>query len=360
MEIYIWKGQKERRSIEIIGVPRMDLPPLGPRTYEIFPLVGDACNYFSLIAPTSRYIPTGTPPPAWFISSDSCSKYFIYKRTTKGILVFVDHTLWVPFALHVSLEHQQYNNLISMSDKEIESVNSHTHHDDPATLFEETHRKGSGPLEEDPDAPESIQRIYTGGANNEYIYIGRQKFLREDLVDAFGGTLNPGLAPVTSHKFGNPAPLGLSGFALTTFILSMFNARAQGVVIPNVVVGAAMFYGGLVQLIAGIWEIALENTFGGTALCSYGGFWLSFGAIYIPWFGILDAYKEKESDLGNALGFYLLGWAIFTFGLSLCTMKSTVMFFALFFLLAITFLLLSISEFTGRFSVKRAGGYSVW
>lgn len=115
-------------------------------------------------------------------------------------------------------------------------------------------------------------------------------------------------------------------------------------------------YGGLVQLIAGIWEIALENTFGATALCSYGGFWLSFGAIYIPWFGILEAYKDKESDLGNALGFYLLGWTIFTYGLTLCTLKSTVAFFALFFLLALVFLLLSIGEFSGKVGCKRAGG----
>ncbi|CCK71846.1 Ady2p KNAG_0I00550 [Huiozyma naganishii CBS 8797] len=202
----------------------------------------------------------------------------------------------------------------------------------------------------------SIGRIYTSGAHDEYVYIGRQKFLKSDLYGAFGGTLQPGLAPASTHRFGNPAPLGLSAFALTTFVLSMFNAHAQGIVTPNVVVGLAMFYGGLVQLIAGIWEIALENTFGGTALCSYGGFWLSFAAIYIPWFGILEAYKVKESDLGNALGFYLLGWSIFTFGLTMCTLKSTVMFFLLFFLLAITFLLLSIGEFTHKYGVTRAGG----
>lgn len=203
----------------------------------------------------------------------------------------------------------------------------------------------------------SLSRIYTSGANNEYIYIGRQKFLRDELFEAFGGTLQPGLAPAASHKFANPAPLGLSAFALTTFVLSMANARAQGVRTPNVVVGLAFFYGGLVQLIAGIWEIALENTFGGTALCSYGGFWLSFAAIYIPWFGILDAYKDlSNDDLKNMLGFFLLGWTIFTFGLTLCTLKSTVMFFALFFLLFITLLLLTIGEFFAIISVTRAGG----
>lgn len=215
----------------------------------------------------------------------------------------------------------------------------------------------SDPVNSGDEDVNSISRIYTSGANNEYVYIGRQKFLKDELYEAFGGTLNPGLAPAASHKFANPAPLGLSAFALTTFVLSLANARAQGVRTPNVVVGLAFFYGGLVQLIAGIWEIALENTFGGTALCSYGGFWLSFGAIYVPWFGILEAYKGLETrDLNNMLGFYLLGWTIFTFGLTLCTLKSTVMFFALFFILFLTFLLLCIGEFSGKVGVTRAGG----
>ncbi|GMM54942.1 Ady2 protein [Maudiozyma humilis] len=203
---------------------------------------------------------------------------------------------------------------------------------------------------------DSVAKIYTCPDNEDYIYIGRQKFRKSELYEAFGGTLQPGLAPPSTHKFANPAPLGLSAFALTTFVLSMFNARAQGITTPNVVVSLAIFYGGLVQLIAGIWEIALENTFGGTALSSYGGFWMSFGAIHIPWFGILEAYEGKESQLSNALGFYLLGWTIFTFGLTLCTMKSTIMFFSLFFLLGITFLLLTIGEFSGKVGVTRAAG----
>lgn len=208
----------------------------------------------------------------------------------------------------------------------------------------------------DEESHDSLSRIYTTGENNEYVYIGRQKFLKADLYEAFGGTLQPGLAPPSTHKFANPTPLGLSAFALTTFVLSMFNAKAQGITVPNVVVGLAIFYGGLVQLFAGLWEIALENTFGGTALCSYGGFWMSFGAIRIPWFGILQAYEGKEDQLGSALGFYLLGWTIFTFMMTICTVKSTLMFFALFFTLTITFLLLTIGAFTGKVGVTRAGG----
>ncbi|CCF59709.1 hypothetical protein KAFR_0H02995 [Kazachstania africana CBS 2517] len=189
----------------------------------------------------------------------------------------------------------------------------------------------------------------------DFVYIGHKKCSKCELIDAFEGTLRPGLPPPPVHKFANPSPLGLSGFALTTFVLSIYNTRAQGIHIPNVVVGAALFYGGIVQLIAGIWEIAVENIFGATALCSYGGFWLSFGAIHIPWFRILDAYENEERELQKALGFYLLGWCIFTYGLSVFTMKSMIMFFALFFLLATTFLLLSIGNFAGNKSIIKAG-----
>ena len=209
---------------------------------------------------------------------------------------------------------------------------------------------------DDQQSQGSLLRIFTTGENNQYVYIGRQKFLRSELYEAFGGTLQPGLAPASTHRFANPAPLGLSAFALTTFVLSMCNARAQGIRTPNIVVGLAIFYGGLIQVIAGIWEIALENTFGGTTLSSFGGFWLSFGAINIPWFGIIDAYKGKEEEFANAMGFYLLGWCIFTWGVCTCTMKSTIALFALFFLLGLTFLLLSISEFTQNDNVQQSAG----
>jgi uncharacterized protein len=71
---------------------------------------------------------------------------------------------------------------------------------------------------------------------------------------AFGGEYQPGLyKPTTERKFANPAPLGLSAFALTTFVLSLINIQCDGVVKPNIVVSLAFGYGGLVQLLAGMW-----------------------------------------------------------------------------------------------------------
>ncbi|EGV66756.1 hypothetical protein CANTEDRAFT_112154 [Yamadazyma tenuis ATCC 10573] len=203
---------------------------------------------------------------------------------------------------------------------------------------------------------EDVGRIHTTGENNQFIIIGHRKYLRSELMEAFGGTLNPGLSPPPTHGFANPSPLGLTSFALTTFVLSMYNARAMGITHTNAVVGLTAFYGGAVQFLAGVWEIMVGNTFGGTAFCSYGAFWLSYMAINIEGFGIAAAYGDDSEQLGNAVGFFLLGWGLFTAMLVLCTMKSTVGLFSLFFTLTLTFLLLAGGEFTGKVGVTRAGG----
>ncbi|QPG76925.1 Accumulation of DYads [Brettanomyces nanus] len=192
-------------------------------------------------------------------------------------------------------------------------------------------------------------------SDSNFVYMGDRKYLKSELRHAFGGTLNPGGAPSPSNHFANPAPLGLSAFALTTFVLSLVNCQARSVTEPNIVIGLAVFYGGLIQLLAGMWEISLENTFGGLALSSYGGFWMSYAAIFIPWFNIAGAY-ETAKELENAVGFYLVAWTIFTYGLCSCTLKSTLMFFSLFFMLGNTFLLLTIGAFAESKNVTKAGG----
>lgn len=201
-----------------------------------------------------------------------------------------------------------------------------------------------------------IGKVQFSGTSNEYVIIGNKKYLTRELMHAFGGTLNPGPAPFLEPKFGNPAALGLSAFAMTTFVLSLVNAQAMGITVPNIVVGLACFYGGLVQFCTGLWELFLGNTFGGAALTLYGSFWLSFAAIYLPAFGIAAAYEGEEAQLGNAVGFYLIGWAMFTFMLTLVTMKSTLAFFLLFFCLTLTFILLAGGSFSGKVGVTRAGG----
>lgn len=157
------------------------------------------------------------------------------------------------------------------------------------------------------------------------------------------------------HQFGNAGPLGLAAFALTTLVLSFYNCAADNIHTPNVVIGLAVFYGGFVQLLAGMWEIVTNHTFNALALSSYAGFWLSYAAIFIPWFNISASY-DTTAELDHAIGFFLLAWCIFTYGLCLLTIKTTWAFFGLFFMLGHTFLLLCIGAFAQSDPCNRAGG----
>ncbi|KAK9353363.1 GPR1/FUN34/yaaH family-domain-containing protein [Lipomyces doorenjongii] len=207
-----------------------------------------------------------------------------------------------------------------------------------------------------------VSHIENHAADPDLIKIGDAWVSRLELIHAFGGTLNPGLATAPSRKFANPAPLGLCAFGLTTFVLCMANVQARGVTNPSVVIGCAYFYGGFIQLCAGMWEMVLENTFGATALSSFGGFWLAFGAIETDAFGIVSAYGDDINGLNNMLAFFLIAWFIFTFGLVLCTLRSTVAFFLLFFTLDLAFLLLGIGHLyptdggAPNVGVTKAGG----
>ena len=207
-----------------------------------------------------------------------------------------------------------------------------------------------------PHEEEPVQTVKTSGNDDEYLHIGDTKIRRTDLMLAFGGEMRPGVYTPPSRKFANPTPMGLMAFGITTFVLSLCNAHARHVATPNIAVGLAYAFGGLVQLLAGMWEMAVENTFGATSLSSFGGFWLSFAIIQTGGFGITAAY-EDEAELNSALGFYMMGWFMFTFMLMLCTVRSTVAFFGLFFTLTLTFLLLGCFYFTGKVGVQKAAGW---
>ncbi|KAI0280105.1 GPR1/FUN34/yaaH family-domain-containing protein [Russula aff. rugulosa BPL654] len=166
------------------------------------------------------------------------------------------------------------------------------------------------------------------------------------------------LAP--PRRLGNPAPLGLFSFASTTLVLSLYNVHARHVVVPNAVVGMALFYGGLAQLLAGMWEFATGNTFGATAFSSYGAFWLSFATLFIPGSGIADAYAADTADPAmelNAIGIYLLSWMIVTFLFFIGSLRKSIGLSSLFLFLTSTFLLLAIGFLNQKDNIVKVGGY---
>jgi succinate-acetate transporter protein len=152
----------------------------------------------------------------------------------------------------------------------------------------------------------------------------------------------------------NPAPLGLSGFGLTTLVLSFVNANIVGggpATFP-IVLGMALAFGGLAQLFAGMWEFRTGNTFGAVAFSSFGAFWISF--FFLVSFNVAQL-PAKEIDA--ALGLYLWAWGIFTGMLFLCTFASPRALQLLFLLLTVTFILLGIGNSGASSSMIHAGGY---
>jgi uncharacterized protein len=154
-------------------------------------------------------------------------------------------------------------------------------------------------------------------------------------------------------KTANPGPLGLSGFALTTFILSLFNAGILSGSHVGIVIGLAVAYGGIAQFSAGMWEFRAGNTFGATAFTSYGAFWLSFAVLLIG-----TGLTDKNAPDNIAVGWYLIGWGIFTALMTLGSLRTNVATAAVFVLLTITFIVLGVGKLQSDVnSTVNLGGY---
>jgi succinate-acetate transporter protein len=150
----------------------------------------------------------------------------------------------------------------------------------------------------------------------------------------------------------DPAPLGLGAFALTTFILSMFNADLISKAGEPVVLGVALAYGGIAQLLAGMWEFRTGNTFGAVAFTSFGAFWLSYWALVS-----FSAASIPEANVGDAVGLFLIAWGIFTAYMFIASLRVSVVVAMVFFLLAITFFLLGFGNTGAHTDLVKAGGY---
>ena len=162
----------------------------------------------------------------------------------------------------------------------------------------------------------------------------------------------PAAAAPVPAAVANPAPLGLAAFALTTFILSLVNSGLVTGSSLAIVVGLALAYGGLGQLIAGWWEFRNGNTFGGVAFTSYGGFWWSFAAF---------VFMFQGKDAGKIVAWYLLMWGVFTFYMWIATLKGARPVMVVFLLLWITFVLLALGGFTNAAAgngLTAIGGYA--
>jgi uncharacterized protein len=158
----------------------------------------------------------------------------------------------------------------------------------------------------------------------------------------------PTARPVTvpTAEIADPGPLGLAGFAMTTFFLSSFNA---GLITggESAILGLALAYGGVAQLLAGMWEFRKGNTFGALAFSSFGAFWISFWAL-------LSFAKDATP---HSIGLFLLGWTIFTVYMTVAAVRTTGAILAVFLFLSLTFLFLTIGALGESTGMTKVGGW---
>jgi len=166
------------------------------------------------------------------------------------------------------------------------------------------------------------------------------------------GTAAAGRVQFVPSPIADPGPLGLAAFALTTFVLSMFNADLIGKGGEPIVFGLALAYGGLAQLLAGMWEFRTGNTFGAVAFTSYGAFWLSFWA-FVQFF----EKSVPAADAGHAVGLFLIAWGIFTTYMFIPSLRTTAAIATVFALLAVTFFLLGIGNAGAHPNIIKLGGW---
>ncbi len=151
----------------------------------------------------------------------------------------------------------------------------------------------------------------------------------------------------------NPAALGLVGFGLTTVLLSLINAGLLPAGGEPVVFPLAIAFGGTAQIIAGIMEYRIGNTFGATAFTAYGAFWW--------WFALLLLFNGNHiidiSAGGPTVGVALLLWGLFTFGLWIGTFRLSRLLFLIFLTLWVAFLLLGLGGVLNNPDLHMLGGY---
>jgi succinate-acetate transporter protein len=165
----------------------------------------------------------------------------------------------------------------------------------------------------------------------------------------------------TIALIADPAPLGLGAFALTTFLLSASNAHWMTKATGDAFLGYAFAYGGLCQLLAGMWEFKNRNVFGATAFSTYGGFWIGLGlwvllvARAAPPTGVSAAAYGAET--GKDLAWILLAFAIFNTYMLLWSTQLNVAVFAVFLTLEATEVILFIGNFAANANIVKVGGY---
>jgi hypothetical protein len=149
---------------------------------------------------------------------------------------------------------------------------------------------------------------------------------------------------------GNPAPLGLMGFGMTTVLLNLHNAGL--IALSSMILAMGLCYGGVAQVIAGVMEWKKQNTFGTLAFTSYGFFWISLVVLLVLPKMDWAAAPDKAS-----MAAYLMVWGLFTLLMFFGTLRANNALITVFGSLTILFFLLAAGDLTGSEVITRLAGW---
>lgn len=161
-------------------------------------------------------------------------------------------------------------------------------------------------------------------------------------------------SPPVTAGMANPAPWAVTAFATTSFMLGMFQTGLLNDAGVLIVLPAAFFFGGLVQIIVAIMEFSRGNLFAGAVFGTYGPFWVIFGA-----FETLYAASVPAAQLSSATSLFLAVFAVVTFYLAIASLRTDLVLTVIIWLIFVGLVLLSIGAGATSSGLTKAGGWVV-
>jgi uncharacterized protein len=160
--------------------------------------------------------------------------------------------------------------------------------------------------------------------------------------------------PPARAGMANPAPWAVTAFATTSFMIGMYQTDLLNSAGLPIVLPAALFFGGLVQIIVAIMEFSRGNLFAGAVFGTYGPFWVIFGT-----FETLYAASVPAAQLSSATSLFLGVFAVVTFYLAIASLRTDLVLTVIIWLIFVGLVLLSIGAGASNSNVTKAGGWVV-
>jgi succinate-acetate transporter protein len=194
--------------------------------------------------------------------------------------------------------------------------------------------------------------------DDDHIYINEVPISKKEFTEAFGGAFEVGPREKTKEliEYANPVPAGLGAFSASAISLGLVQMHARHVHAANTLLGAFLTTSGLGEIIVGILCFVIGNTWAACTFLMFGGFWSSYAFVLMNVGGIAESYATTD-EYAQSVAIFFLPWAIFSFCLWLCTLRSTLALSTLMFFIWFFVFLFTIAQFIGSVKLFKAGGF---